>query len=44
MRLTELMRLTEDLEKATAAAVASRVYNGGLKAGRAWDPPSDFDE
>jgi hypothetical protein len=40
----ELMRLTDDLDQATAADFVSRVYRAGLEEGRAWEPASDFDE
>jgi hypothetical protein len=31
----ELMRLTDDLDQATAADIVMRVYNAGREAGRA---------
>lgn len=40
----ELMRLTDDLEQAVAADFVSRVYNAGLEAGRAEQPPDDFED
>jgi hypothetical protein len=40
----ELMRLTDDLEQPAAADFVNRVYNPGLEAGRAEQPPDDFED
>jgi hypothetical protein len=40
----ELMRITNDLDQATAAEFVSHVYKAGFEEGRAWEPASDFDE
>jgi hypothetical protein len=40
----ELMRITDDLEQPTAAEFISRVYNAGREAGRAEQPPAEFEE